>query len=508
MGRSIIIIGSGVGGLSTGIHGQCNGFTTTIFEAHTQPGGQCTNWKRKGYVFDPCLHSLNGFKANTRINHFWEELGAMPCDTFTRNEFVSALSQDGTYFHNYLDPDRLESHLKKLSPDDADVIDDYIGAIKSFQVEVDWFGISNFGTLFEKLSTIPFLVPKLRYFRYTLGSFGKRFKHPLLKKAIPLVRNSLPDIPLFAYLAEHTSAANGDILWPKGGSSTITRNMASHYMESGGTIELQKKVVKILTSNDRACGVELHDGTRHTADFVVSNADGRKTILELLGGHYINKKVLKHCEPYPEDADLAMSVLVFLGVNMDLSSYPSSLILFLDKLETIAGHECDHLHLQIYGFDSSMAPAGKGVIKIELFARPSHFSRLREDGIAYRAEKDRIAEHVVSLLEKKLPLRREDLEVVDVCTLNTWERYMGGSQGFNNFPKKYDDLTDIRNVLDFLFGLNRMFSLPGLKNFYFVGQWVTSMGSLFSNALTGKAVIEKICKTCGVRFGINLPNKG
>jgi hypothetical protein len=82
--------------------------------------------------------------------------------------------------------------------------------------------------------------------------------------------------------------------------------------------------------------------------------------------------------------------------------------------------------------------------------------------------------------------------VVAVATLHTWERYMGGTLGHNNFPFKYQDLTDTRNVLDFTFGLNRMFTLPGLDSFYFAGQWVTSMGSLFANALTGKEVVHRI----------------
>ena len=100
--KTIIIIGAGMGGLAAGIYGQYNGFKTTIFEAHSLPGGQCTSWKRKGYVFDACIHSLNGFQPNTRVNAFWRELGAMPCELIQRNEFVSAVLPNGACFHNYL----------------------------------------------------------------------------------------------------------------------------------------------------------------------------------------------------------------------------------------------------------------------------------------------------------------------------------------------------------------------------------------------------------------------
>jgi phytoene dehydrogenase-like protein len=500
MKKSIIIIGSGMGGLAAGIYGQLNGFDTTIYEAHNLPGGQCTGWTRKGYVFDACLHSLNGFKQGSRVNNFWQELGAMPCETVSRNEFVSAVFPDGTYVHDYFDVEKLEQHLKNLSPDDTELINEFINAIKSFLTEYDWFGISNFGSFPEKMTMMPFFLSKLKYFKYTMGSFAGRFKNPYLKKTIPLIRNSIPEVPLFGYLAEFSSCVTGDILWPRGGGFTLSKNMAENYVKLGGTIRYHKKAVKIITEKNRASGIELEDGTQHKADFIISNADGRKTIFDMLGGQYINRKVSRYCKPYSDDNDVPWSVLVCLGVKRDLSKYPSSLIMFLEQPEIIAGKTIHHLHMQIYGFDKSMASEGKGVIKVELFCKPSHFSRFYNDKASYKAEKSKIAEQVITLLEKQFSGIREDIEVIETATLHTWERFMGGTQGFNNFPKKYKELTDIRNVLDFIFGLNKMFTLPGLKNFFFTGQWVTSMGSLFSNALTGKTVIQKICRQCGIKF--------
>jgi hypothetical protein len=39
-----------------------------------------------------------------------------------------------------------------------------------------------------------------------------------------------------------------------------------------------------------------------------------------------------------------------------------------------------------------------------------------------------------------------------------------------------------------------MHTLPGLSNFYMVGQWATSAGSLFSNALSGRTAIKLLCR--------------
>lgn len=68
MTKSIIIIGAGIGGLSTGVYGQINGYETQIFEMHSKPGGQCTSWKRNGYTFDPCIHHFFGCKSGSKIN--------------------------------------------------------------------------------------------------------------------------------------------------------------------------------------------------------------------------------------------------------------------------------------------------------------------------------------------------------------------------------------------------------------------------------------------------------
>ncbi|MBN1259108.1 MAG: NAD(P)/FAD-dependent oxidoreductase [Anaerolineae bacterium] len=490
--KSLLIIGAGMGGLATGIYGQRNGFATTIFEAHTLPGGQCTSWKRKGYTFDACIHYFGGGSGQTRHDAFWQELGALPCEMVETRECASVVFPDGTYVHDYYDLEKLESHLKALAPDDAAVIDAYIDGIRAFLGD-DRFSKMVVGSFWEKLTFLPDLIRRRTYFKHTLGTFGERFEHPLLRQAFPLLHSSLPDFPLFMHLVKHAHTLKGDLAWPKGGSLTIAKNMAAYYSQLGGALQYRQKVVKILTEEGRACGVELEDGTQHRGDFVVSNADGRKTILQMLSGQYMDKRIANYCEPNPDHA-APFAVSVFLGVKRELSSYPSALVVFLDSPEIIAGVRCEHLDLQIYGFDASMAPPGKSVIKIELFSRPAYLSGLYHDKAAYRSEKNKIAEQVITLLESQFPNLREDIEVVDVCTLHTWERFMGGTQGHNNYPHKPF------NVVKSVLGLDQTFTLPGLKNFFFVGQWATSAGALIMNALSGRTVVQKICRQSGVKF--------
>jgi len=72
--KKVIIIGSGIAGISTGCYLQINDYDSEIFELHNTPGGLCTAWKRKGYTFDGCIHSLGGTNPNFKLYHYWNEL--------------------------------------------------------------------------------------------------------------------------------------------------------------------------------------------------------------------------------------------------------------------------------------------------------------------------------------------------------------------------------------------------------------------------------------------------
>ena len=76
--KTLIIIGAGMAGLSAGCYAQMNGYQTQIFELHDLPGGLCTAWKRKDYLFDGCIHYLFGSGEGEPFNQMWQELGAVP----------------------------------------------------------------------------------------------------------------------------------------------------------------------------------------------------------------------------------------------------------------------------------------------------------------------------------------------------------------------------------------------------------------------------------------------
>lgn len=485
MADSIIIIGAGMGGLAAGVYGRLNGFDTKIFEQSALPGGQSCAWQRQGYTFDGCIHHLFGCAPKSKIYGMWQELGAMPREMVRIEECTSILSADGRLFRDYYDLDRLETHLKDLAPGDAKPIEEYVRGCRAF-VGQDLLGDMMLGSTGERVKALAGMAARLRWLTPTMAKFGRRFKDPFLKRAVPLLIYSNPEVSLLIHLIRHGYGVDGIIQWPAGGALKFALSIERRYRALGGEVAYNSKVEKILVENGKAVGVRLEDGSEHRADVVISDADGRKTIMDLLEGQFVNARIRKECG---EPADTtAWSVHVFLGVKRDLSAEPSAMIMLLDEPVEIAGYRCESLEMQIFGFDKTMAPGGKGVIKAELFSAYSYWKPLENDRGRYEEEKAKAADRTIGVLERRFPGLRAQVETIDVPTLLTWERFMGGTHGFANMPNK---------KVTFWAGMQGGggdLTLPGLENFYFAGIWASMSPSLFGNALSGRLAIQAICR--------------
>ena len=498
MAKSIIIIGAGMGGLAAGIYGQINGYETQIFEMHTKPGGQCASWKRKGYTFDPCIHHFFGCKPGSRVYQMWHELGALPRELVNIEECTAVASTDGKMFVDYYDLERLKNTLLKLSPADSKMVEQYIGSIRAFANDKIDDAISN-GSFWKMITIFPSMLSIRKWIKMNMRTFAERFSDPFLRKAFAQLVYSNPDGPLFFHFMRHAGGMKGDIQWPVGGAAEFAKSIERRYLALGGKVHYGSRVEKILVENDKAVGIKLVDGSEHRADIIISNADGRKTIFNMLEGKYINETVRSYCAPNSDETPFAVDV--FLGINRDLSAEPSSLVLLLEQPVTIANHKYESMEAQLYGFDKSMAPTGKGTLKVELPASYAYWKQLYNgDREKYKLEKQKVAEQVIEILESYFRGIKNQVEVIDVSTLMTWERYMGGTQGWFNLPNRKLDFSMREQLSDKKFET----TLPGLSNFYFVGVWATMMGSLAHNAHSGKTIVRRVCKRDGKEFRAQL----
>jgi phytoene dehydrogenase-like protein len=506
--ESLIIIGAGIAGLSAGCYGQMNGYRTRIFEMHDKPGGLCTAWKRKGYTFDGCVHWLTGSGEGAEFNRMWQELGAVQGRRFIDYEVFQRIEGgDGRALSMYTDIDRLEEHMKELSPSDSATIDSLCSGARHFArlgaAGDDADGKPGVLGRIREIAGMLQLAPLLlKYGRMAGQELAQRFGDPFLGQAVVSGFRGMPECPalmLMMLLGSMHSQAAG---YPVGGSLELARAIERRYLDLGGEIHYRSRVERILVQADpagrgaHAVGVRLRGGSEHRADVVVSAADGRTTIFDMLEGKYATDKVRSYYAGLPVSPSCTQ---VSLGVARDLSDMPHTTVYQLDEPLRFAGTSVESMAVRHFCQDPSMAPPGKSAVVVEFFTHAhAYWSALHEQPETYEAEKADLARKVIDQLERRLPGISEQIEVVDVSTPVTTETYTGNWQGS---MMGWMVTTDTLGLM--LRGMRK--TLPGLKGFYMAGQWVEPGGGLPTAAASGRDVIRAICKKDGKPFETQLP---
>jgi phytoene dehydrogenase-like protein len=495
---SIIIIGAGIAGLSTGCYSQMNGFNSKIFEMHTKPGGVTTSWKRKSYVFDYSMHNLIGTTENIGINQIWKELGALKENEFINHDVhLRVEDQKGNYLNIYSDLDKLEMHLKEISPEDTRIIEDFINGARKLG-KVDLFSLG-MGGLRRKLSLIPNLSTLRKWSKITLAEYASMFKNPFLREALKHIAYDLnPNyIPMFFLMSSFAGLDRGDLGWPKGGSLEFSKKIAKRYLELGGEIQFEALVEKIIVRGNKAIGIRLADGSEHFADIVISAADGYYTIYKMLEGRYKNKLIESYYEAVRSLDEQELGLEIHFGLKRDLSGEPHFIVLLLDKPMKFDVNERWTLFLELFDHNKGLSPAGKSVMKADTLGNYPYWKNLRNDLEKYREQKQKVCEMVLLKLEERFPQIKEQIEVTDVTTPVTVERYTNNLRGWEPGQHPTDSEKVAKNGLSII--------LPGLERFYMVGQWAAAMVGLNTVSLMGRNLVKQICKEEGKKFITSIP---
>jgi phytoene dehydrogenase-like protein len=488
--KSIIIIGAGLAGLATGCFAQMNGYSTKIYELQNKPGGVCVSWKRNGYTFDYAVHNVFGLAPNSVNNKLWRELGALRnLKTFRFEEFVRVEDSTGKSFTVYTDLNKLEQHMKELSPSDSKLIEEYVKAVTQFSGYDLFEGLT--GGALTKLKMLPLMRSLIKYSKTSLKEYADRFTDPFLRKAFATIQYDIAEVPTLITLIFLSTLNNGDGGWPIGGSAVFSKNIEKRYLELGGQVEYSAKVKKILTKDDKAVGIRLEDDSENFADIVVSAADGYSTIFGMLDGKYVNEMIGEYYGAVPKTQVFGLET--WFGVNRDFSNEPHALVLFLDKPISIENRELDKLDLEIFNFDPTFAPSGKCVIKVVMESNYDYWKNLASDPENYRLEKQKVAETFARKLEHRFPGIGNQIEATDVVTPITVESWTNSYRGYQAYPAPAKYQKEINKN-----GLSK--TLPGLENFYMVGQWAGATIGLNTVSLMGRNLVKGICKKDGKKF--------
>lgn len=436
--RDVIVIGSGLGGLSAAALLARAGLRVSVVERNEHPGGYAQAFRRGPYIFDPAIHFTMDAGPHGFAPSMLAHLGVADRVTFTPTEHTYSARFPGVTIDAV--PGRgafLQAH-QELFPRDAD------GLARLFDMRRSMF--AQLAALPQKVgprgledavSAAPLV---FKYRMSTLEDVLAEFlTDPRCRAAIgsiwPYV-GSPPSRMSFLLFNQMLETLHTGTYYALGSFQTLADALAAAVSENGGEVLLGSEVTKIVVDDGRAAGVRTADGRVLSARAVISNADAYQTFGELLGWELIPDRLRQRLVR----GALAPSAFALYGV---LHADPAGLGL---GHENFVFNSWDHdetwadiqqsrpggIWLSVPTIvDPSLAPPGTHLAIVTSLA-PA-----RADG-SWRDARDSYAAALLAATDRGIPGVRDVFETVEVATPDTLYHYTrnrgGAAYGWENIP--------------------------------------------------------------------------
>ena len=329
---------------------------------------------------------------------------------------------------------------------------------------------------------VPYL-KNISYMEYVSKFKNKNLQH-LLKSVIGYRYNAL------SFIYTMGSFASGDCGYPDGGSIRMANNMLETYKSLGGKILFRTKAENIHTEDYEVRGVVISDGrggktSELEADAVIVTQDARAAV-DCLFDTMVDEpwvNTMRH------EAKTEQNMFIGLGVKADLSRLPYCCVFPLDKPFEYAGCKWTELRIYNYAAYKDHSPEGCTAVTCLLIGESYGFWKAAKADGTYKAKKQELGELFVKEISKFVPEIGENLEVIDVATPCTYERYTGSYEGsWMSVWEKGGKQYNYPQELESLFGV------------YFAGQRIQMPGGLPIAVYTGRQAVQLLCRDFGEEF--------
>lgn len=483
MSKNIVIIGAGIAGLTAGIYAKRNGFEVTIVEQHTIPGGACTSWKRKGYLFEGAIHWLTGSSPKTTFYELWNDVGALDENIKVRyDEPFKSLEWEGKTVNLYRDLQSLHKHFDEISPEDAKTTKRLISDIRAMtRMEMpvmDIKGVKSANprkmSIGKLIKMFPALLTMNKLSKLSVDEYAAGFKHPAFRQ---LINTILPeDYSAVALLSTLSWLAMGDGGYPEGGSLAMTQRMADTYKSLGGKLLLGTKADKVIINNGAATGVSVN-GKILPADAIIVTQEILAAVERLFDTPPKDKWLLEL------KRNIKPATCCFIGIGVR-ASIPETPAFQLSEPIQCGGFSYPVLSFNNYTGYPGYAPDGCTTLTVPLMGDSYDFWKKARDEGRYEAEKQNVADQVSKALCQKYPQAKGNIDIIDVATPLTYERYTGASKGSWMAHMSKGDAA----------GSSCPCTLENIKGVYFAGHRTMVPGGMPVALSSGRNAAQMVCR--------------
>ncbi len=414
----VIVIGSGLGGLTGANVLAKSGHRVLLLEHHYQFGGLATWFTRKGgHIFDISLH---GFPVGMikSCRKYWSKEIADSIVQLKDIRFVNPQMDVWTTFTR----------------------EDYT------RVLVEQFGLSR--------ETVESFYDYLRAMNYydnnpeTTGQMLERFfpgrddVKRLLMEPIAYANGSSLDDPAITYGIVFSNFMGSGVYTFRGGSDLLIEKMVEELKRNG--VELRKKVLvdKILVEERDgrkvACGIVASSGRVVRAKAVLSNANIHNTIFRMAGAENFPADYVEEAKAVRINSS---SCQVYLGIRKGESIPHIGDLVFTSANPKFSSEELTDFRTTSRTFSVYYPDTRPGseryTVVVSLNGRYGDWNALSLED--YEREKQRLIEESIVALEKFIPDVRAKIDWQEAATPRTIERYTTHAQG-TSFGTKFEGL--------------------------------------------------------------------
>jgi phytoene dehydrogenase-like protein len=414
----VIVIGSGLGGLTGANCLAKAGRKVLLLEHHYQFGGLATWFTRKGgHIFDISLHGFpSGMIKSCR--KYWTREIADSIVPLHDVRFVNPQMNVKTTFTR----------------------DDYT------RILVEQFGVER--TVVEAFYGH---LASMNFYDHNPETTGQMFERffpgrddvqRLLMEPIAYANGSTVDDPAITYGIVFTNFMGSGVFTFRGGSDLLIEKMVEELKKNG--VELRKKVLVdriLLEERDGklcAAGIVAAGGRTIRARAVLSNANLKNTLFRLVGEDRLPPAYAAEAKAVRINSS---SCQVYLGIRKGESIPPIGDLVFTSQSPRFSSAELTDLHTTSRTFSVYYPDTRPGGDRYTVVASiNSRFEDWKDLGEAdYRREKERLIEESLIALERYIPGVRAKIDWVEAATPRTVERYTT-HWGGTSFGTKFEGL--------------------------------------------------------------------